>query len=599
MSLINYIVSDLKPVKSPAKSFFHSHYCAHRYGISANSKNVAKYIDTNKDDLQHLWNCSETKYKKYVDILGHRLNDIHGTNYSDEFWKRVFSQGLLTYITALHQFYIYANENFNPSIHTCELLSEKSFHITNKFEELKDLLTSSDFGQEQLFSLYIKFFYSGNYPEFDFQIDNINLKKKNISLIKKFLNLKNYSIKSILNKIQNLIFKFKNLKSNAVVGIMGSYFEKNHLSYLIEKSSTKIQTIPVLELPERNHVDFNKRDLISKTNQEMDDFDKFFFFTLKFLLPKYLLENFFPSIDNLKNNLKDYPKLKFIISEGWLGSSSINLFRALAFEESEVKTYYNEHNCFFHPYVGDMVNFQSDLVDKYLTLGWDCESLKFKKTASLFPFTIPLKEKKYDILYVNYPSEPFYEFYSSSYMSSGSKALKQLEFVNKFFKNIPNNTLKKIFYRSYPRDYFRYGFRYQNELMSHNYLDYVNHVSSFKSKGETCKEQMASSSLVIIDQLSTGYLESLLMNIPTICLIDHECLLLNEKYPNFFDDLIEANIIHTNPESASKHFETVHLNPLKWWDKDKTQKLKNRWLSRNFGDPKVMTDYLLQLAKNN
>lgn len=597
MSHLNYIVSNLKPLKNLNNSFFHSHYSAHKYGIGVNSKNVAKYIVTEKNELQTLWNLSEIKYKKYLVILGQRLNDIHGTKYSDEFWKRVFSQGLLTHITALHQFYIYVSNNFDPSIHKCELLSEKSFCITNKFEELKDLLTSSDLGQEQLFSLYIKYFYSGHYPEFDFKMNSKKSKKN--SLLKKIFYLKNYSVKKILVKTKNFINKFNNSKSKTIVGIMGSYFENDYLSYLLDKSFGKIQSIPVVELSEKNPIDFNKRSLISKIDQEMDDFDKFFFFTLKFLLPKYLLENFSPSIINIKKILKNYPQLKFIISEGWLGSSSINLFRALAFEEFGVKTYYNEHNCFFHPYIGDMVNFQSNLVDKYLTLGWDCKNSKFEKTASLFPFTIPLKKKKYEILYVNYPSEPFYEFYSSSYMSSGDKALKQLEFVNNFFKDIPNNILKKIYYRSYPRDYFRYGFRYQNELMSHKYLDHVNHVSSFKNKGETCKEQMASSSLVIIDQLSTGYLESLSMNIPTICLIDQECLLLNDKYSNFFDELIEAKIIHTSPSSASRHFESVHLDPQKWWNMNKTQQLKNSWLHKNFGDPKMMIDYLLQLVKKN
>ena len=47
-------------------------------------------------------------------------------------------------------------------------------------------------------------------------------------------------------------------------------------------------------------------------------------------------------------------------------------------------------------------------------------------------------------------------------------------------------------------------------------LKYIKNLSSYKFKGETNKDQMASSSIVIIDFLSTSYLESLKMNIPNV-----------------------------------------------------------------------------------
>ena len=124
-------------------------------------------------------------------------------------------------------------------------------------------------------------------------------------------------------------------------------------------------------------------------------------------------------------------------------------------------------------------------------------------------------------------------------------------------------------------------------------------MSSYKFKGETNKDQMASSSIVIIDFLSTSYLESLKMNIPTICFLDSESMYLSKKYYNFFNELVEAKIVHTTPESAAKHLIDVYENPSEWWNMSKTQDLKNRWLNKNFGNPDDMVEYLVKLSKLN
>ena len=311
-----------------------------------------------------------------------------------------------------------------------------------------------------------------------------------------------------------------------------------------------------------------------------------------------MVENFSLSTHNFKKELKKYQNLKYIVSEGWLDSSSINLFRALAYEKSNIKTYYNEHNCFFHPYLGNMVDMEADLVDKYLTLGWSSGNHKFKKLASLYSFKIPLsKKKKYKILYVSYPAEIYKSFYSSCYGISGAGAVKHLTFVSNFFKIIPISTLKKFSYRAYPKDYFISATRFNKEYFLKEYLKNVNFVSSFKNKGQTCKEQMISSSLVIIDSISTAYLESLNMNIPTICFWDPNAMYLKDAHLNFFDELVEAKIIHTTPESAAKHLINIYENPTEWWNTSHTRDLKNKWLNKNFGNPENMIEYLLQLSK--
>lgn len=592
MSRINYIVSNLRPIKNVEKSFFQAQYCASKYGVDLDTNNVAKFLNYDKKQIQYCWDHTKIKYYKYLNIIGLRLNNLHRTNYSNIFWKRVFSIDLLRFIQGIHQFYVYASKNFDLKKHTCSILSEKSYKIVDNFEEQRKLLNCSCFGQEQLFSLYIKYFYPGSFLEFDWENNNSKSNSNVKTNIKKYLNIDNYK-----KKFNQYLDCFKYRNSDVTVGIMGSFFDQSYLHILSKKSSGKINTISIPSLNYEKNIDFEMRAQLSQITSDMDDFDKFFFFSLKYLIPKYLVENFTGSIKNINQHLEKYKNLKILISEAWLGSSSINLFRSFAYEKQNVQTFYNEHNCIFHPYVGNLTDIQAELVDKYLTLGWENEDPKFVKLASLFPFTNKIKKKKFDIMYVSYPVRYRRTFYSTSYGQSDNGAIKHLKFVSAFFKNLSPEVVNKIYYREYPKDYDYQTLSYDKEFILKDELKNIKKLPSYKYQGETAKEQMASSSIVVIDSLSTAYLESLKMNIPTICFLDLESIYLSKKHSNFFDELIEAKIVHTTPQSAADHIKDVHEDPLVWWISNKTQDLKNRWLNKNFGNPNDMIEYLLKFSK--
>jgi putative transferase (TIGR04331 family) len=233
-----------------------------------------------------------------------------------------------------------------------------------------------------------------------------------------------------------------------------------------------------------------------------------------------------------------------------------------------------------------------------MTFGWKSPNPKFISLSSLFPFSIVKREAKYKILYVSYLAEQYRAIYSSVYGQAGYGAISHLNFADKFFAALPLNVLRSIFYRGYPRDYFILGLRYDKESMLDSYLQHVTFVSSSKTAGETCKEQMAASHLVVIDYLSTAYLESLMMNIPTVCFWDSDAMFLKDQHSDFYDDLIEAKIMHTSPESAASHLLNVYEDPSCWWHNPHTQMLRERWLSRNFGRPDSLVNYLLHLSQS-
>ena len=151
----------------------------------------------------------------------------------------------------------------------------------------------------------------------------------------------------------------------------------------------------------------------------------------------------------------------------------------------------------------------SEMIDTYLTFGWKCQDKKYMPLGSLFEFKIPLKPKKYDILYISYPIEQSNSIYSTSYCRGGYGAISHLKYVKSFFKDLPKDIKEKVTYRGYPKDNNIQGLIYEKEKLLKKQLKYVNIFTSYMLKGETSKEQMVSSRIVVIDCLSTAYLESL------------------------------------------------------------------------------------------
>lgn len=514
----------------------------------------------------------DDKYEKFLPIIADRLNFINNRDYSFDFWKKALSMSLVSFITLLHRHYHYSSKYFSPKKFRFRLLHKKNFSTPRDFEQLKQLLQSTWFGQEQLFSLFVQY-------KFEQSNDFFNAK---------------YTFD------ENKINSFVDSDSDIQVGLMGCYFENKYFEYLKTQSKDKIGRINVCKFSFESSINHQKRKLLAEPTHGIDSFDNFFFYALRYLMPKHLVEDFANYEKKTDQRLNKYKKLKFIISEAWLGHSEINLFRALGYETRSIKTFYNEHNCLVHPLVNDSVKQQANLIDKFLTLGWKRNDPRFISCGSLFPFKIKkVSKKNIPILHINYSAEQHAPHYSSVYSTFGYGAVKHLRFLKRYFEYLPMRIKKMVNFRSYPKDYALMSLCYdQKEVLKKQFHDLKIMEPKLSYVGETCKEQIARSKIVVIDGMYTAYLESLSMNVPTVCFYNKKTRFLKDEYNDFYDDLIDAKILHSSPKSAAEHIISVHENPYEWWNDPQTQKLKNRWLRRNLRKHEVLIDFLLKLTDN-
>ena len=161
--------------------------------------------------------------------------------------------------------------------------------------------------------------------------------------------------------------------------------------------------------------------------------------TIKYLFPKSHIEDYLNFEYHISSKLKAYSSLHSIISENWIGYTFNSMIIAYLKKDGVIH-YYNEHNCFFHPYIGNQVQQVMKLCDFYLSMGWEDElNKKLIPIGSLYDFKIRQnKDFQFDVLYVTGLLIPYPAIFTGAYgyVSDGVKSC--VEFEKVFFKN--NNT---------------------------------------------------------------------------------------------------------------------------------------------------------------
>lgn len=555
---------------------------------------VAPYRHQSSADLEKDHNFVQLKFDKYVNILAERLNQIHGKSYSMPFWKRVLSLSFERYITFLHEIFDNCELYFNADRHDCYVLSKKSYYIPLDFDDQRNFFQHSHYGQEQIFSLYMHNFYPDvlKTKEHQFKTNKERIPEKPLVLRL----LKQDFSRAFFEKVkQKLLEKYYSCKTHEI-GIMGSFFSARYLNLLMIKSKGSIYPIKWnIDLKGDDILLRDNRKFLSEKQHDFDKFDRFFFSSIEYCLPKIFVE-YFEKVENyyIKYFMK-YKELKFITSEAWLNSNSLSIALALL-KERGVRHIYNEHNYFEHPWVGSLIYKVVSLSDIFVSIGWYSNRIpNMVKGASLFEFTPNIRLKKqYKICYVSGIPLVKRPNYTAAYGESAENAPKYIDFVRLFFENLSYETRREILFRGYPKSNPEGWLCYDLKFM----LDpYLKHVKKFDNTSASGKLLMLQSNLVIVDYIGTSYLEALIMNIPTIFFLNPDTYYLSNDYSDFFDSLISVGICQTGPIVAAHFVESVKEDPEKWWMQETVQKAKDDFLQKNIGKPEVMINYLLGLIQ--
>lgn len=501
-------------------------------------------------------------YKKLLPSLSKELNKFHGRNYTEKFWMILIGPWLMYFIVSIidkHTKITEAKKLFK----NIKLLRDKNYRLeaiedTESFGRLSR--ENQEFNQElysrigALMGLSIKKVRQNNLPDRAKYRNRHKMKKLFFSFILRI-------IAKVVNKRLTTVYSFHTFDKLTMLRIMlKSRFKAIPLFFPYNK---KFRT---------KNLDRERDFLISLKEECNNELHGFCISLIPKYLPKVFLENFAEYEKQIKTHYLNPSISKFVVSGCIYANETIKLFAALQVEEYKSKLLVYQHGGDYGIFCDHLQEkHEIKVSDTFFSWGWEPENIdskKIKKSTitrlSKQKERVSKKPDKQEILYVSdnqalFPISKFFSYNNS------------LSYTDRFFSKIPDELASRLRIRLHPNDS---GWGKKCRIKKAGKDLYFDDLS------QPFETRLKNSKIMIVDHISTTYLEALRENVPLILFYPTGSLDLKPNAKKYFKLLQKVNILHTTPESALEWLIKVCPEVDKWWLAENTQKIRKSFCEK-------------------
>lgn len=546
-------------------------------------------------DLDYIWVTSN----KLIDALSEKLNEIHETNFSKNYWELFIGQKILRLTTYLFDKWECLNKAINNNDIYKVLIAKNNKSQLNARDnlELDSLMHDSEYWNHLIYSYIIE-----NYTNLDFEFiipENIkynsNLKKFNNSRKKSISNKFYKIIKNPIilfnyfeSKIEDILKKNRSnipIKKNEVYFHSNIFYSEKYQNYFLKKINQTPRSINFnndkVFIPD---YDKNIREkLIKNINFNVNSkFEKFLIDIISRVLPRSYIEGYkvLRKI-NLKNNLlTNLPKAIMIRSHQsgsnllgleWIASCKDRGSRLLILQTGGGWQNSKKHL---------LEKFDIKISDRYFSYGKINED---KKKIFSVGFSRNFQEKLTKPNFKNgniiitlftpfgYNSEP------SCRRPVGPQWKKYIDDQISLLKLMPDKVKNKIILRLKKRHkedspYFDYW-----SMIKKITKNFPNIKIDSNHSTKKLLDHVPNSRLIVATYNASVILETLSLNVPTIMYWNKNYNEINDLSKFIFDKMQEVGILHYNAQSAAKHIVKNFENLEDWWNSQSVQNVRKEF----------------------
>ena len=504
-----------------------------------------------------LYQIQNTIWEELVTFISNELNNYHKTNYKKDYWEIIIGAWLTSYLICLFDRYetiriIIAKYNLNDLQSRVFNYKDMDFIPEQTIDFTSNLSFTNSWSHWINYNL-IKFF-KIRHKEIDYDKNKIDPLRKKVNQVSSRNNLLP-NIFGFFNKVVNYFFNPKLFIHATYMPVILKmkllFFSKGFpiipIKYVYEKTKFKFDD------------SFRKRKIKTK-NDSFVEFAKSMVFKN---IPKSFLEDF--SINRKKINKFGWPNNPTNVLTS-IGQWYNEYFKIYVAEKKllNCKLLISQHGGSYGTAkfsVGEF--FEKKICNKFLSWGW-----------SDSPKVIPL-------YYLNYNSKKKYKkiYNPKGIIISASNTFnipnrmdsipRDLTNTKKYYKNISqfiDSLDDKIQKES--------NIKYLDDGRTPSIKKFLNQNINFLKSKKTVIEQSINYKLVIETLNSTGFLENLYFNIPSILVLDESYCPIRNKAIKFFEQLKNKKIVFDNPSLAAKHINDNYQDINQWWEKKDLQDVR-------------------------
>lgn len=511
----------------------------------------------NSERLHEAFPYTNEIYERALILVGEALNTIHGTRYSNRYWRIVVGPWLYQYVTAVYDRYacLKAALDRYPDLETIGL-SEISFVTPSSMTEFVEFLLG-DFYNLQM---YTRIFATlgKKFPCKSIQATRMNLQFKGNS------NAWRFKFKNLFAKIAEA---FCTLLVSQPIVLRNSYFNRSIEIQLMLKTAGKMlpfwSKVSDYALPQNISA---ARKNLQQISLGTSEFEKCLSSMLFLDIPTCYVEGY-KTISTDAERL--YPKkVKAIFSAtAWYFDEHFKYWAAVSAERGALLLGTQHGGNYGGPTNVEVENHETAIVDCYYSWGWeraDCAAKVIPMPASklLGREKIGASNGKSGVLWgatilprylyrLPYLPKHFYEY---------------LSWQCRFAKTLTQEILSSIRLRPHREDYGWDIIQRLNESIPSVPIETWD--VPFQKSLLNCR-------LYVCDHLSTTFAEALAANKPTILFWNSQENELRHEAQPYYDLLRKNGILFDTPESAGEAVNQVYDDVETWWNNPERQNAVN------------------------
>lgn len=484
------------------------------------------------------------------------LNSYHETNHSMKFWQILIGHWFQSYLSILvnrSNTLIQAVYNHKISGSIFLDVSLENF-VPKNTSDLQRLVLNSEWNS----ALDLKIFNSIGKDIFPIKI----LKKDqlNSELFDKRINLKTGAIG--INH-QTIFQKFvKNSEPFIISTYLPSIIENfTQLSFGMVPKNWNYRSD--LSVPSKSDLILRKKLIDQLPQNRKDIFTELIFD----LLPVCFLEGF----QDLQNRVQSYNwpnRPKFIFTSNNFASDEEFKYYSATKSEQGVKYFIGQHGNNYGTSAYHLGN-EEVVADHFISWGNGNKSTKVKVGFNFKTAGVKIRHKSTGQISLLLNHLPRREFTWDVYAEHGFYFEQQINLI----KALQSETVSILKIGLHPASEQINYYEKEKFLL-------VNQNLSFIDQKKTFHETVTESRLVVYSYDSTGLLETLALNVPTLAFWQNGLSHLNESARNNYEALVTAGIVHLSSESIAKTINTISNNVDSWWYQKSIQSVRSQFCSQ-------------------
>lgn len=579
---VTLVTTDIQ-LESPTdfdNAFFLGAWCfstRHNENIARRAGRIIDYHWNDRNKLKRDYERLELLNEEILEDLSIILNQIHGINENKRFWRLLLGYWLNIYTTVVFDRWSSLEQarRIGQSWQTEVRPVDDDTLAANDTAEFVQIATESSQWNHSLFALLIQYI-----PGIKSIPVKIELSASAASMVPETnSNFSKRLVKDVVRSSANL------LKSRDRFFLIGTYLSIEKLV----KLEMALGQFPLPRLQFEGKIntgfDVNWRQWMIPLDSAKDEYSLIVRKILPKFLPRIFLEGFRELM--LQANKLPWPKSPKVIFTSNQHFAS-DVFKAWAAQKmaSGARLVIGEHGGLGTGLFNGAHRYEVSVADVYLSTGWN--DLKYKNIIPVGLFkskSSNLKPNPAGKALLVCGIMPRFSFDIRAMMLS-SQVLDYFDDQFRFIEALPKKIREEIIVRLYPSDY---GWEQRDRWLDrHPAITFDDGRRSMMKAASQCR-------LFIGTYNCTTYIESLVLNFPTVMFWNPLHWEIKPEAQSYFDKLRNVGIFHESAASAALHISGIWDDIPSWWKSEAVQSARRYFCDNYAASPPDIIGRLKQI----